>query len=495
VNILWLYRYTPHRHYNHWFHTDFARVLSEQENINLRMYGFRMHENNEFHDLLFKEYDEKITMSDLKKEFDYDIVILDCWNRAYTSVSVKKLWIPEDFKDLNIPKIVIEGDYHNIKDPKLYLNLNIDAIFHRHLSNVQRAKEDLSIENIWLPVSIDNNIFKPNLEIARQNKICAIGEFNANVYEYRKRALKILKCNNLVAKEDLLREDAYINCLQSYTSHLSCSSIYDLDIAKSFEIMACGSVLLTDKCNRNGMEKLFSNNSYCSYKRDYSDLISVAKKILNDVDYRRYITKNAIKNIEKKHTHQIRVQEFLNHIIKTFNLSYETQIHKTEPKSLFNQICILLSDKETNNEPNKNEKTEEIKESSKVIVKEDITYDENLSILNESKLQQLYQKHIEVCLLKDTCYEVIINNRVGNKLDIAVNKKDIAKKILGDDFTFHLMPENTKKFNYKDMTFYVPCPVVSYLRTFYGEIVIKQLENKTKKLRLENGIYKFVKRK
>lgn len=78
MKILWLHRYTPHRHYNHWFHTDFARALSEESNIILKMYGYRMHEREDFRDLLVTKYKESMSMSDLKKEFDYDIVILDC---------------------------------------------------------------------------------------------------------------------------------------------------------------------------------------------------------------------------------------------------------------------------------------------------------------------------------------------------------------------------------------------------------------------------------
>jgi len=160
MKILWLYRYTSHRHYIHWFHTDFARVISEQENVTLKMYGYRMHERKEFKDLLLKEYSENITMAGLKREFNYDVVILDCWNRAYKDIYAKELWLPKDFKSCIIPKVVIEGDYHNIRDPKWYTNLNIDLILHRHLSNVKRAKKDLSIKSLWLPCSIDNNIFK-----------------------------------------------------------------------------------------------------------------------------------------------------------------------------------------------------------------------------------------------------------------------------------------------------------------------------------------------
>ena len=320
MKILWLYRYTPHRHYNHWFHTDFARAISEEDNVNLKIYGYQMEEQKDINNLLFKPYNESILMKDLRKEFDYNIIILDCWNRAYKSPFIKQMWLPKDFKYINVPKIVIEGDFHNIKDPKWYLDLNINLILHRHYTNIKRANRTLPIKNIWFPCSINNNIFKPTSRLTRINKFCAVGEMNNDVYKYRKEALKILKNNNLITKERLLREEKYIICLQSYVSHLNGSSLYNLNIAKMFEIMASGSVLLTDKIDASGIKELFPDNSYCTYKRDYSNLISNAKKIINEPEYREYITTNAIKCINEKHTHEIRVKQLINIIKQEFKI-------------------------------------------------------------------------------------------------------------------------------------------------------------------------------
>ena len=143
MNILWLYRYTRHRYYNHWFHTDFAKAISEEENITLKMYGYRMHERPDFADLLLRTYKPNILMKDLKKEYDYDVVILDCWNRAYKTVAIKEMWLPEDFKDISSPKIVIEGDYHNIRDSKWFLDLNIDKSKKTYWNELNIGDEDL----------------------------------------------------------------------------------------------------------------------------------------------------------------------------------------------------------------------------------------------------------------------------------------------------------------------------------------------------------------
>jgi glycosyltransferase involved in cell wall biosynthesis len=320
MNILWLYRYTAHRYYNHWFHTDFAKEIAKEEDINLKMYGYKMEKKEEYNEFLVKKYNKDILMSDLKKEFDFDVVILDCWNRAYTDVYIKQMWLPKDFNEVNVPKICIEGDFHNIKDYNWYSDFKFDMILHRHLTNVHRANNVLSIKNKWLPVSIDNTIFRPNPEIKRDNKICAIGEFKYSAYEYRRNALNILRLHSLIKEKELLKEEKYIECLQSYISHLNCSSIFNLNIAKMFEIMSCGSVLLTDKCEESGIRELFPDNSYVTYNRNYSDLLEKVKKIIEDKDYRDYITNNAIKCIAEKHTHKIRVREFINIIKGEFKI-------------------------------------------------------------------------------------------------------------------------------------------------------------------------------
>ena len=491
MKILWLYRYTPHRHYNHWFHTDFARVISEDPNIALKFYGWDMQKREDWADLLLMPYNERLTMSDLKKEFDYNVVILDCYNRAYTSVALTRMWLPPDFKDINVPKIVIEGDYHNQKDPKWYLNLNIDLIIHRHYSNVIRAKEDLSIQSIWLPCSIDNNIFKSNSDIQRVNKFCFAGEGTSGVYEYRRRASKILKLNNMLVTMSLIREEEYIKCLQSYISHVSCSSVFDLDIAKSFEIMSSGSVLYTDKCDANGFKELFPENSYCTYKRNFSDLLKNAEKIMNEPEYRKHLITNAMKCIAEKHTHQIRAEQLIETITKIFNLSYEPEI-KEDAQSLLQKIKNFFAPKEQIVVDITSSTITESKTEIETNVQSEISVD--LSLETEQKLRELY-KICKVCVLGKTCYDIICNKIAGNSLVIAVNNEALAKKIVGEDFQFEIFPENTKEFIFKDITVRVPCPLIKYLTRQFGNEVEINLAKKNTVLKLNQNEYKFISRK
>jgi spore maturation protein CgeB len=131
-------------------------------------------------------------------------------------------------------------------------------------------------------------------------------------YTYRRFASRLLKEKNLIEIYDKrVMNKAYIKALQLYVSHLNCSSVFNIETAKMFEIMSAGSVLFTDESERHKVSELFDKDSYITYKRDYSDLIEKAEKIIKDKDFRKAITEKGMKCISRKHTHEIRAKELI----------------------------------------------------------------------------------------------------------------------------------------------------------------------------------------
>jgi len=319
MKILWLYGLMPGYDHNHWYHMGFAKILKQQNSQNLLAYGFGL--KNLYPDLAPIDFDSNITASDLKKEFDFDVVIMD--NRYRFFRRLNKLQYSKFFNNLtNVPKIMIEGDFHLHRREYLAQNWlknnEIDLILHRHLKNLILGKKLFpEINHLWFPCSVDTDIFKPNLSIKRIPLIFTINYgFATKIYPYRNLVTKILEPEHLIKKSNgVLESTNYIECLQSYISHISDSSVCHVDVAKMFEIMASGSVLLADKGDDYGLKKLFPINSYCSYKRDGSDIIEMAKLIINNKDYVQVLTKNGVDCINKKHSHIIRANELIN-IIK-----------------------------------------------------------------------------------------------------------------------------------------------------------------------------------
>lgn len=314
MKILWLSNYKKRRQ-NNWYHYDFAKALAKRPDVELKTYGKDMSIGHPEYNL--QPLDLSIKMKDLKKQFDFDVIIMDGRWRFFIRQSGGQNWLPRNFDKFNkVPKIMIEGDYHNFRIKKWYQDRKIDIILHRHKSNVAQATIDLpEIKHIWFPCSVDNKIFKPNSNIERQNKLYFIGGL-LPCYIYRKKAIKILKEQNLIKVFRRAGGQKYIEILQSSISHLNCSSKFHIDTAKMFEIMSSGSVLFTDDGDDYGLKELFPANSYVTYKRDFSDVISKAKKIISKSAFRKRITTRALNCIAKKHTHKVRIKELLKIIEK-----------------------------------------------------------------------------------------------------------------------------------------------------------------------------------
>ena len=311
MKILWLYSSNPKNPFPHWYTGDFFRTLNRFPNVEIKYYGKNMHMCDYPEMNLIKYFKHaNLQMKELKKIFNFDIILLSSKIR-YCSKS-NETWLPTDFNTFDCPKVLVEGDYHNHRKNSWFKESNINLILHRHKRNVLIGKEDFpDIPQQWFPVSVDTSIFQPSI----RNEIKKIGfigsiDKNKQIYAYRIKAIKILLQKKILIKH-VPNDNMYPKILQQNVAFLNGSSIYNIDNAKAFEIMASGKILLTNRC-RNGFYDLFGNNTYVTYKNDMSDLITKAKQIINDDEYRKYIQQNALKVINKYHTHQIRANELLN---------------------------------------------------------------------------------------------------------------------------------------------------------------------------------------
>ena len=502
MKILWLYGSNKKWDaINHWYHMDWTKVIKKQPNVQLIAYGWNL-------DKMWKEltpipFDIKITGKDIKKEFNFDVIIINNKNRFFINPLKRKTtgWLSDNFFDglLNIPKIILEGDYHQHRrgyiSEDFLEKVGIDLILHRHLANVKLAQKDFpNIKSGWLPCSVDNTIFKPNYSITREKKICLIGGWSPKVYTHRNLAGSFLLPTGLLKqyKQRLLGQD-YVNCLQSYIGHINGSSKFDLTTAKMFEIMASGSVLLTDKSNEYGLKELFVNDSYCVYERNGLDIVEKSKLILNDKFYRNHIIKRAIKCIKERHTHEIRAGELIEIIARTFGMTYKAKTSK----NIFGRIEQFFKKDDTNSIPIITNTIKPVEENeapdvSSILSLPNTEFENKvIALKNEEKIRKLNSKNIKICVLKQTCYNILFNNKIGDTLDIVVEKSDKSKRILGESFEFLPIPKETKRFIYKNMEIYIPYPILPYLKNVYGNEVIEKFKQKKERLRLIHGIYKF----
>ena len=503
LNILWLYGSVPkYDVINHWYHVGFAKIINSLPNVNLMLYGLDMEKL--YPDLAKIPFDINITGQDIKKEFDFDVIIMDNKNRfAYSRTKeerkarkARNFWLkPEFFDSLdNIPKVFLEGDYHlHFKmalpeEKNWYQDMKVDLLLVRHLTALG-YHQDKSMPIQWFPCSVNTDIFKPNPIIQRKNKICLISGYGLGYYSYRNTAGKILEKEHLI---DIYGKrfigQNYITNLQSYICHLSGSSIRAITPAKMFEIMACGSVLFTDAGEEYGLKELFPDDSYVTYdKVEYSDVIEKGKKIINEPEFRNDMTTKALQCIKEKHSHEVRGRELIEIITKKFGITFKLENNNL---NFIQRVFGLFLPKESTI-VNPTPKLEEIPIS---IVNNLPNENDDIEKANEHIIKKLLKRGIQVCLLKDTCYNAIINNKYGKILSIAVNNETLAKKIVGDYFNFESFPKETKTYIFKDIAIQIPYPVISYLINLYSKDIRALLNEKKLQLRLIEDKYKFVPR-
>jgi hypothetical protein len=323
MKILSIYSYFPSFTLNHWLNVDWLRSFNKYPNIEMKMYGWRVDEG--YPDISLCPYNPNMALKDLRGMFNFDIIICYTKSRMFESYLPAgytynkerkeqrgKCFLPQGFALWkNTPKIIMEEDTHYELNGDWYREQGFDLILSRHFS--QSIRKDFGVKNIWLPFSVDTEVFKPNLNIERINKIAFCGS-ESEVYTYRNEVRRLFK--NTAYLDDFKyskKEKEYIECLQSYVGHLSCSSIYHITPAKMMEIRASGSLLFTDEGDDYGLEKLFPRNTYVTYNRDSTreDIKRKIKYILDNKEEVKKITTEALDDIKNNHTHQIRISQML----------------------------------------------------------------------------------------------------------------------------------------------------------------------------------------
>lgn len=325
MKILWLYRYIPTYDFDHNLHMSFAKFIAGYPGVTLKAYGPKIHEGYNVISLI--DYKPEYTLGFLKGIYDFDVIVICTKSRMFLNYNphinvAEECWLPRDFKDYKCAKVVLEEDYHYEKNDNWYFENNVNLILQRHYSQSLR-KDKVKME--FLPFSVDiaafnswttvyphgNSILK--IPLARRKNIGFCGSHMDKAYIYRKNAIEKLMNHGLAisySKAGVIRvAGEYLQILRSHVGYVSCGSTYQICAAKNFEIMACGGVLLTNKFQ--GIELIYPENTYVSYKEDMSDIVDKAKKILNEPDYVTQIVTNARECIMNCHTHDIRLKQLL----------------------------------------------------------------------------------------------------------------------------------------------------------------------------------------
>jgi hypothetical protein len=326
LRILWLDDKCRHNRYDDWLHWKFAKYIRNYADV--FFYSPFIHEVEPSFTPI--HYDKNKLLKDIVDELKIDCVIMDTKGAAFHNYLPDILyhdkhtgsvyWLPPDFRDCKVLKICIEEDFQYETSDDWHKEHGFSAILQRHYSQYARTK-NMSLPKHFFPFSVDPTAFYPR-GYQRNNRIGFAGTQGTgnamsggqSVYAPRENAYRLLHNHGLLAERTVviggerLNGDPYIDYLQRYTAYLCCGSVYHLTPAKMVEIMASGGVLFTDD-QTQGLDLMFPNETYLTYKQDASDLLDKVRNIFDDVPFRDAIVNRGVECIKEKHTHDVRIKE------------------------------------------------------------------------------------------------------------------------------------------------------------------------------------------
>jgi hypothetical protein len=312
MRILWFYKYIKSYDFDNWLHMKYVEKLAQHPGVTLMAYGPDLHHCNP--ELVPVHYRPDMDMFELFWQLKPDVIICNTKSRMFMYYSPHQkreegLWLPKNFVAFEkVPKIMIEEDYHYEENDNWYHDLGFNLILQRHWGSAQRQHR---CPMRWFPFSVDTKVFCPPKDPnhKRVKKICMAGSVNG-AYPERQVACRILRKAHLLdefSRKEMIGQK-YVDCLRNYVCHLSGASQYKITPAKMFEIMASGSILLTNE--NEDLHLLFDRAAYVTYRSDYSrvdiELIRIVRRIIENDQHRQTIIDAGMRCIRENHTHEHR---------------------------------------------------------------------------------------------------------------------------------------------------------------------------------------------
>lgn len=250
-------------------------------------------------------------LDDIHKK--YDVIITDA----------DYAFVHENWNDIKAIKAVIIEDAHkegNCSKQVYWMNKNkIDVVFYKYKKFIYNHIECKVPHKIWLPHSIDVNLFKDYKEDKKYNVLMAGWHFK-KIYPYRHKAYELLKnkkyfteikrpgecvAGNINNKWPI-KED-YAKVLNQSKICITGGSIFNFPVMKYFEIPASRSCLVSNWFDELGDLGFIANENIII--ADYDNLDYQMKKLL-DGDWEK-IAENGYKLIREKHSTIIRAKEMI----------------------------------------------------------------------------------------------------------------------------------------------------------------------------------------
>ncbi|MBP7087905.1 MAG: glycosyltransferase family 1 protein [Candidatus Omnitrophica bacterium] len=216
-----------------------------------------------------------------------------------------------DISDKLRPAIFYAVDTH-LKKPYRRIKQQVkhyDIIFCAQKEGQEKLKRELKIDVQWVPLGCDPQIHK-KIAIVKKYDVGFVGS-EARKFPRGKLIDLIRKnypCSYLGGADFRKMSEIYSSSKIGFNYSIS----NDINM-RIFEIMSCGTLLLTNYIKNNGFEELFENKKNVLIYRNSNELLDLIDYYLKNDSERENIAKEGYKLATDKYTYFKRLQAIFNY--------------------------------------------------------------------------------------------------------------------------------------------------------------------------------------
>ena len=158
MKILWIYKYMQNYDFDNNLHLKYIQWM-KNNGYDVTCYG--PHIEDAYPDLVDVIYDKHLTWKEIVKKTQADVAIVMTKSRMWEYYDpfhnkFTGYWLPADFNNKLIPKLVVEEDYMYEKNDNWYFENGVDLLIQRHSSQaLRKGKTPVT----WIPFSVDEKSF------------------------------------------------------------------------------------------------------------------------------------------------------------------------------------------------------------------------------------------------------------------------------------------------------------------------------------------------
>jgi hypothetical protein len=189
-----------------------------------------------------------------------------------------------------------------------------DVIFCAQKNAVERLRRHVRDDVLWLPLGADPDIHGR----VDTQQVYDIGFVGRNAMKFaRGKQLPLLRTT---FPQSFIGEAEYTQMGKIYSSSrigFNSAIVNDINM-RVFEVLAAGTMLLTNKIKDNGLEDLFIDGTHLVTYENDRDLVAKAKYYLEHEDQRATIAAEGRQLLLRRHTYFHRVQSMFNYLAFKF---------------------------------------------------------------------------------------------------------------------------------------------------------------------------------